>query len=243
MTCIMRAMKRLIAFLIIFPIIIPLPMYARGLGSYSRDYSLRLERQRVERERIESLREARIQGRLKSRTRTVIKRTSTRALSTNERLERRKQARAHLDQRRRSRIEDRKMVRTWEQGARNLKDRSDWRLDARRRTDLGSILEIFSRYLYDPDLPNADLLPDSEKEICKTQSIDCNGLDLDILITGRGMKVFPHDPETKRTDPGTGYTVQKTLSGGVLGILMKAPKGNGGEGVEIDWKCPKCVAP
>lgn len=242
--CIMHAMKKLIAILIIFPIILPLPMYARGLGEYARDYSSRLERQRVERESISKLREARIQKRLstrqQTRSRTVKKSSSSRVLNTKERLERRKQARTILRQKRWSRIEDRRMARTKEERAENIKDHFDWRLDSRRRADLGSIIEIFSRYVYDPDLPNADLLPDTEKEICRTRVEECGGINLDALITSSGMKAFPHDPQKDRLEPGTGYFVKKTLSGGVLGLLMKAPMGNGGKGVEIDWKCPKC---
>jgi len=242
----MHTMKKLIASLIIFTIIFPLSAIARGLGDYARDYSARLERQRVERERISSLRDARIQKRLsirqQARSRTVKKRSSSRVLSAKERLERRKRARIHLEQKRWSRIEDRKMARTWQEKARNVKDHTDWRLDARRRADLGSILEIFSLYIYDPDLPNADLLPDTEQEICKSNAVGCSGLDLDVLITGRGLSAFPYDPGVGQLDPGTGYFVRKTSSGGVLGLLMKAPMGNNGEGVEIDWRCTQCSA-
>lgn len=243
-TCIIHVMKKLTALLIISPIILPLPMHARGIGDYARDYSARLEQRRLERERIGELRRARINERLKARRKTrsraVIKKTATGILSTEERLNRRKKARAMLEQKRWARIEDRRIARTRKEGAENMQDRAVWRLDARRRVDLGSIIEIFSRYVYEPNLPNADLLPTSEKEICRTRVMECGGVNLDKLIIGSGMKVFPHDPEIERLAPGTGYSVQKTSSGGVMGLLMKAPKGNGGEGIEIDWKCPKC---
>jgi len=230
----MKRLASLLALLILFQSSLAA---ARGIGDYARDYSWRAERARISRENIAAQRATRVAERLerrRSRTRAVPRQSRREArISPESRLEARRRARLERWNVAKQRGDERRFARTREQKRENKATKVSWRLDARRRSDLRKIMDILVPYVLNPDLEHADLLPTTEKYICKTGFDFCGGASLDPLLAGSELNKYPVDPEEPHESTITGYTVHKMSSGS---LLLTAPRGNNGSGALLEWK-------
>lgn len=213
------------------------PLHARWIGEMQRDYSSRLEKKRISREGIEVQRDVREERRLN------VKESRSRILPTENIVENPDQnfaVRASIRARRLNQSfrqgEGLRVPRTEAVKSLTTKAKMDVRMDARRRADIGSIFNVLVQYVANPSLEGADIIPTSSTEICKSNAIDCGELaDLDDLIVGSELVGFPMDPAVDQNAIGTGYYVEKTTG---PGLKLKAPLGNGGRGIIVEWKKP-----
>ena len=217
------------------------PLHARWLGELQRDYSWRAEQARISRENIEAQRAARAELRLHARdARTARSRFAQEANiveDPNQNFAVRSGVRAR-------RLNDRlkmgdgglRLPRTGSGKSITTKAKLDVRTDARRRADLGSILQVLIQYVTNPSLEGAGLIPTSSTEICRSKATDCSGfVDLDDLIVGSELSGFPVDPGAGSASKGTGYYIQQTSG---TSLTLEAPLGNAGEGMSVQWTKP-----
>jgi len=215
------------------------PLHARWIGDMARDYSWRLEQDRVSRESVSSARERRIQERKEKelraggRTRLVPLQkdyNETEALLGPAAL------RTKKIQRLQARGSAARVLRTSEEKERYLDTRTEARYDARRRSDLGLLIDILMPFVLNPKREYADQLPTTKSEICRTNAASCTGfLRLDDLLTGSELRGFPADPSADPEENGTGYFIIKI---GSTKLRLSAPLGNGGEGIEMESSAP-----
>jgi len=230
--------KTLLLFVLVL-ILPPHPVAARWIGDMARDYTWRLEQERISRDSVSSAREKRIQERKEnalregSRSRLIPLRKD---YDENEALLRRSALRTQRLRNIQVRGATARVIRTSEERERFDDVRMRARFDARRRADLSQILDVLILFVADPSRDFADLLPTEETEICRTQALTCDhAVQLDDLLMGSGRRSFPMDPSLGMEGNGTGYFVEKV---GAKGLRVSAPAGNGGEGIEIEYTAP-----
>lgn len=230
-----ECMKYSLFLTLVLFLAIPQVTSARWIGEMARDYSERIELNRISRENIAAQREEAQQRRF-----TIRVNTRTRVVPPDQELD--PEANFAV----RSSIRDRRLqlhmkqqgnkvhaAKTAEERSPYVQSISNARFDARRRADLGLLLDIIRQYLVNPSLPGANSIPTTRSEICRTEIPDCSGLiNLNDLLVGSELQRFPLDPQVAPDAKGTGYFIQK-IDG--PGLRLDAPKGMGEQGVKVEW--------
>lgn len=216
------------------------PLHARWIGEMQRDYSWRAEQARISREGIQAQRDARAAQRLNARdaraTRSRFALEANIVEDPNQNFAVRASVRARRLNDRLKLGEGLRLQRSEAAKSVTTKAKTDVRTDARRRADLGSILQVLIQYVTNPSLEGADLIPTSSTEICKSNATDCSGLvDLDDLLAGSELAGFPVDPGADPASKGTGYFIEQASG---VALKLEAPLGNGGEGIIVQWTKP-----
>src|SRR3989344_6817321 len=235
-------MRKIILFTVAFVFLFSsAPLHARWIGEMQRDYSSRLEKTRISRESIEAQRAARAELRLNARDARAARSRFAQEANIVEDPNQHFAVRASVRARR---LNDRlkmgdgglRLPRTGSGKSITTKAKLDVRTDARRRADLGSILQVLIQYVTNPSLEGAGLIPTSSTEICRSKATDCSGfVDLDDLIVGSELSGFPVDPSADSASKGTGYYIQQTSG---TSLTLEAPLGNAGEGMSVQWTKP-----
>ncbi len=230
--------KGMIIFLAWCLLFAPFTIHARWIGSMARDYSKRTELERISRENIAEQRQEALDRRLMIRTSTRTRFAPVgEEIDAEENFAVRSTIRyRRLQLRMKEQTNAVRAAKTLEERTPYVQSISNARFDARRRADLGLILDIFRQFVVDSSLPGASLLPTTRTEICRSDVTQCSGLiNLNDLLVGSELQRFPLDPEVAADSKGTGYFVQK-IEG--PGLRLDSPRGMGEAGVEIEWILP-----
>lgn len=229
----MRTLLLFLSFLVL-----PLVAHARNLRDYTQDYSVRSTGEHVDRpvmtERtVKQADRSLSEGTASLRLQQLQERLAKSSMSSEDRFRLRHNARAdRLRDFQQMTKADFRLTRTEEAQTAREQERNVLRLEARRVGDLRSILYLLMKFVANPDLRGAELLPSDLMEICKTGYPTCpGGVNLDVLLAGSEFVAFPVDPENPEDALGTGYSVQK-IAGNKL--RLSAPLGNRGEGLQLE---------
>ncbi len=102
--------------------------------------------------------------------------------------------------------------------------------NAKRQADVNAILSAVYQYLVDEERLPTTIPTGTAREICATDSADCdNAITLDIL-TGAYIVRIPQDPQLADTATGTNYWIVRDWSGR---ITVTAPGAEEEQIVEI----------
>lgn len=102
--------------------------------------------------------------------------------------------------------------------------------NAKRQADVNSILSAVYQYLVDVERLPSTIPSGSAREICATDSADCDdAISLDVL-TGAYIVRIPADPQLADTATGTNYWIVRDWSGR---ITVSAPGAEEGQNISI----------
>jgi prepilin-type N-terminal cleavage/methylation domain-containing protein len=102
--------------------------------------------------------------------------------------------------------------------------------DAKRQADVNAILSAVYQYLVDEERLPPTIPTGTAREICATDSIDCDtAVDLDIL-TGSYLVRMPRDPQLPDTSTGTNYFIVREYNGRTT---VSAPGAEEAENISI----------
>jgi len=101
--------------------------------------------------------------------------------------------------------------------------------NAKRQADVNAILSAVYQYLVDEERLPSTIPSGTAREICATDSADCDGaISLDVL-TGAYIVRIPADPQLADTATGTNYWIVRSGNR----ITVSAPGAEEGESVSI----------
>lgn len=102
--------------------------------------------------------------------------------------------------------------------------------DAKRQADVNSILSAVYQYLVDEERLPTTIPSGTAREICVTDSADCDAaISLDVL-TGAYIVRMPMDPQLADTATGTNYWIVRDWNGR---ITVSAPGAEEAENISI----------
>lgn len=102
--------------------------------------------------------------------------------------------------------------------------------DAKRQADVNAILSAVYQYLVDEERLPATIPSGTAREICATDSIDCDAaISLDVL-TGSYIVRIPQDPQLPESATGTKYFIVRENGGR---ITVSAPGAEEAQSISI----------